>query len=598
MKNKTFFTGILSLALVFGMLLFVGCPTEDDGGNNTGGDNPGGENPGGNTTGTNITLYMAKPASWSNLYAYVWDDSGKEFTATTPGTALTTQSNGFYSYQAQSAEYGYVNVRFSDGGSNATLDILDVEADTYYKSAGTLSGNSSKVKLVAGSTGSFTTPALSGTPASTTITLNWGFIPDADAYVMYDEFVEFDDDDEEIPDSEYWHFQKVLPREQTSFLDNNYGEYLEANCTYAWKLVAVKWNDNFDFSSVLDMEDDDLAVEEFSKNYTVLHDFGELEVTTTEGTLPAPQGLQILTEELAPTSVALMWNPVEEAEYYMVWWWNDGSDGRDEGWYYIEAAFDTQYVDADEEFIFPNSTHKYKVEARCDDKGEGPLYGRYSNDISVTTPSAPAGNIVNTGGPLYATVQKPQIPTPAAPTVTSKASGKVTVTMSNLGTKSRKFEVLQIIGGGANVLGTISGSKATQTKDVSVTAGANVYIAVREVPYGTTSSYLYKTSSYIASSASSSMPVFSFPKLNVSGKLASTSGTGKNTVKTVKVTVTGWPSGAAYHEYVVKASTGTINGTWSGDTYTGTIKTSSKITITVTPYVGGKPGTALKTGKL
>ncbi|MDR3333587.1 MAG: hypothetical protein LBT13_01690 [Treponema sp.] len=41
MKKKGFLTGILSLALVFGMALFVGCPADDDdGGGGGGGSNP------------------------------------------------------------------------------------------------------------------------------------------------------------------------------------------------------------------------------------------------------------------------------------------------------------------------------------------------------------------------------------------------------------------------------------------------------------------------------------------------------------------------------------------------------------------------------
>jgi hypothetical protein len=103
MKKRLFMTGMFSILLAFG-LVFVGCndSTNDDGNGN---DTP--NNPPVNLS-KNITVYMEKPAGWSQLYAYVWDDSGKEFTAATPGTALTTASSGFYSYQAQSAEYGYV----------------------------------------------------------------------------------------------------------------------------------------------------------------------------------------------------------------------------------------------------------------------------------------------------------------------------------------------------------------------------------------------------------------------------------------------------------------------------------------------------------
>lgn len=86
----------------------------------------------------NITVYMEKPNAWSQLYAYVWDDGGTVYSDDAPGTALTAKNaNGYYSFQANQAEYGYINVRFSDGSASSSIDILGVEDDTYYKSAGT-----------------------------------------------------------------------------------------------------------------------------------------------------------------------------------------------------------------------------------------------------------------------------------------------------------------------------------------------------------------------------------------------------------------------------------------------------------------------------
>ncbi|MDR3341372.1 MAG: hypothetical protein LBT14_01045 [Treponema sp.] len=38
MKKNSFLMGILSMALVFGMAMFVGCKTDDDDGGNGGGD--------------------------------------------------------------------------------------------------------------------------------------------------------------------------------------------------------------------------------------------------------------------------------------------------------------------------------------------------------------------------------------------------------------------------------------------------------------------------------------------------------------------------------------------------------------------------------
>jgi hypothetical protein len=550
--------------------------------------------------GESITVYMKKPAGWPQLYAYVWDDGGTEYAGSGSGTALTGQSGGYYSFQTNQVENGYINVRFNDGASNSTLDILDVETDTYYQSAGVFSGDDSKIRLVAGVTGNIAAPALNAVPAATTVTLNWNLIPDADGYVMYDEFVEYDDDDEAISGSEYWHFQKILPREQTSFLDDNYGEYLEAKTIYTWKLVAVKFKSDFDFSAILGMEDDDLDEEEFSKNYTVLHDFGRKEVETTEGTLPAPTGLKILNDERPPTSVALTWNPVNGADYYMVWWWNDGSDGREEGWYYIEAAFDPQYVDADTKFIFPNTSYKYLVEARANDKGDGPLYGKWSSEVSVTTPPEVFESIlVQEDGPRMAKAAPvlSQIPAPPAPKLEVLSSGKVRVTMSGSSSKYRKF---QIIDGSKTQVALLSGKKLSLSKDISVPAGKIVYLSAIELPYGPGTTNYYSSKEYVQSKEGPAASVFIPPKLSVAGKVTNMSGSGAKTVKTITVTVIGWPSGAPYHDYVVSSKPSGITGNWSGDTYTGTIKNQNKVIVYVTPRVNDVPTheTPLKTGNL
>jgi hypothetical protein len=608
-KYSAIIAGILSLMLVFGLAL-TGCDTggEDGSGYNNGDNNGTGAN------AKSITVNMQKPSNWPQLYVYAWDDSGTEYTGAEPGTELTASSGGFYSYNVPSAEYGYINVRYSDGGSKSTFDIQGVESNTYFTSAGVYTGDSSKIRLAASSTSSFPSSTFTGIPTTTTVTLNWSLIPDADAYVLYDEITSWWDEDTEDTSDDwertYWHIQKALPREQTSLLDDNYGEYLEADTTYAWKLMAVKWNENADFTGIAGklgevLERDEISEldeQKFSSNYTVIHDFGELTVKTLEGTLPAPGGLQILQEELAPTSVALQWNPVAEADYYMVWWWNNGSDGRDADWYYIEAAFDTSYVDADEEFISPNSTYKYRVEARADDHGDGPLYGKWSNEVTVTTPPEPAPSLASGGDSSVfraAAASKQPIPAPSSPTLSVSSKGVVTVSVTGSSSKNRKFEIYQYGGGPGNFLVTVSGKKATLTKEIkNLPAGSSVSVMAKEVPGGSGSSYQYSTASYTAST-SFSMPSNSVsvpPKLEAFITLKGTTGTGKNTVKFFTITVTGWPSyGAASHSYTIKAS-GTVqpSGSWNGDTFTGTIKTSSKVDFTITPYISGKVQTALK----
>jgi hypothetical protein len=131
MKNKAILTGIISILLVFGLFL-TGCPNPADDSGTGNSINP--------PPPKDITVHLEKPAVWPRVYAYVWDDSGKEYTDANPGTLLT-QSGGFYSYKAQSAEYGYINVRFTDGGSQSTLDILGVDTDTWYKGAQVFSGS-------------------------------------------------------------------------------------------------------------------------------------------------------------------------------------------------------------------------------------------------------------------------------------------------------------------------------------------------------------------------------------------------------------------------------------------------------------------------
>jgi hypothetical protein len=167
--------GILGLALVFGLMV-SGCLTEpDDGSGNPipnnpntpeNPDNPGNPNDPPNSS-KNIAVYMEKPTTWSQVYAYVWDDGGTEYTGSGSGTVLTGQSGGYYSFQAKDVENGYINVRFNDGGSHSSLDILDVETDTYYKSAGAFSGDNTKITLTASTSGSFTAPALTAVPATT-----------------------------------------------------------------------------------------------------------------------------------------------------------------------------------------------------------------------------------------------------------------------------------------------------------------------------------------------------------------------------------------------------------------------------------------------
>jgi hypothetical protein len=569
MKKKTFFTGILSLALVFGMLLFVGCPTEDDGGNNTGGDNTGGDNTGGNTTGKNIMLYMAKPAGWSNLYAYVWDDSGKEFTATTPGTALTTASSGFYSYQAQSAEYGYVNVRFSDGSSNKTLDILGVDTDTYYQSAGAYAGDSSKVLLRASNTATIATPQFKAKEKTdSTITLTWDPVPGIDGYILYDEFVEFDDDDEEIPGSEYWHFQKAFFPSERSIYDDNYGQYLDPETIYTWKLVAIKYKDNADLNVLDSIDPDDLSEDDYVSYYNVVYDFGELEVKTLESSLPAPTGLKVAST--TPTSVELTWNETPDADYYMVWWYDDEADE----WLYIEEAYDNHYIDADEEFIFPESSYQYFVVAHNER-----TYSNDSTEVTATTPLAYSASVNRSLNDISRAVSAPSsvfayAATNAANTIKATWPSVSGATSYNVGLFTSSSSSTPLSGTTKKASGTFSSLPYTYT-NVSASKGS-YYFGVQAVTGSQKSTWKIYSS-----------PVAPFVPVSIKSPKSVVSGSNKVITATMNAT---WKTGVSY-KYEVSYSGVDSKGAKISNTVSFTssaIKITAPkgpiYTVTITPY--------------
>jgi hypothetical protein len=609
MKKRTVFTGILSLALVFGMLLFVGCPAEDDGGNNTGGDNTsgdntggdntgggntggdntggdntGGDNTGGNTTSKNITVYMEKPADWSQLYAYVWDDSGKEFTAATPGTALTTASSGFYSYQAQSVEYGYVNVRFNDGGSNTTLDILGVDADTYYKSAGAYSGDSSQVLVRSSNTATITTPQFkTKEKTDSTITLTWDTVPGIDGYVLYDEFFKFDDNDKQIPGSEFWHFQRWFVPGEREFLDDNYGQYLDPDYSFKWKLVAVKYKDNADLSGLDSIAPDYLSESDYSPYYTVVHNFGELEVKTLESSLPAPTNLQVVAT--GSTSVELTWNKVPSAEYYMVCWYDDEADE----WLYIEEAYDNQYIDADEEFIFPDSSYKYLVVAHSEK-----TYSKDSNEITAYTKPAGSASIVRSASDISRAVAVNAPPSSVVAEADSSAAKQIYVGWNSVNGVD-KYEIGLFTSPSASSLVKSSTKTASKTlnytyKSVPVTYGA-YYIGVRA---DGNSKNDWKFTSYAVSA---------FPTISIKSAIFSSPKSGFKTL-TIKMNAT-WKADASYtyNATLIDATNKAAGGIPVIDKDKGTITISNvpsgpKYTLTVIPSTGGIYGKALTKAKL
>jgi hypothetical protein len=583
MKKQLFMTGMFSIVLAFG-LVFVGCdnPANDDGNGNNTPNNP--VNP-----PKNITVYIEKPASWSQLYAYVWDDSGKEFTATTPGTALTTTSNGFYSYQAQSAEYGYVNVRFSDGGSGQTLDILGVDADTYYQSAGSYAGDSSKILLRASNTATIVTPQFKAQEKTdSTITLAWDPIPGIDGYILYDEFVEFDDNDEEIPDSEYWHFQKAFVPSERNLLDDNYGEYLDPESIYTWKLIAIKYNDNANLSGLDSLDPDYITEDDYSAYYTVVYNFGELEVETEESSLSAPTNLRVTNT--GATSVELAWNDVPDADYYMVWWYDDDADE----WLYIEEAYDNQYIDSDEEFIFPDSSYKYLVVAH-----NKKTYSNDSNEITAYTTSGYSPSVYSAA---YSSDIVRAVVTPSAPYYVGASANPFAANQISTNwiavSGVTKYEVGLFTsksgspksGTTKTVSGSFSGTVNYTYTSVPASPGV-YYVGVRSVNGSQKSNWSF--------SSSSASP---FPKVSIQSSTSKISGNYKTI--TIKMNAS-WKTGASYSYRVTltdpKGYGGYSYNTTVNNTNTITISNvpkGPKYTVTIQPYTGGVYGNMLTKSNL
>ena len=409
-KHKDLFTlGILAFMLVLGLSM-TACESGIGGSS---------ESPGSGSE-PDITVYMQKPSDWSQLFAYVWDETGKEYSNSGYGTMMIGPgSDDYYSFKATSPDYGYVNVRFSDGGSKSSLDITGVNTNTWYSNSGTYSGSSSKITLYSSNSTSIAAPVFKASEVTySTATLTWDPIPGADGYILYDEFVKFDDDGNEIPNSEYWHFQKASGPDERIIFDDNYGEYLDPEYVYTWKLVAIKYKDNVDLDRLDSIDPDSISESDYSPYYNVVHDFGTLEVKTKESPLSAPS-LRVVST--SATSVELAWNAVKDAAYYMVWW----QDPEDEKWYYIEEAYGNRYIDDDEEFISPNSSYKYLVVAH-----NTQTYSKDSNTVTATTKGSDASLSVqsNIGNTARAVAK----PTPSAPLyisagANSEAAKQITV---------------------------------------------------------------------------------------------------------------------------------------------------------------------------
>lgn len=85
-----------------------------------------------------ITVYLEQP-SWNSLNLYSWVGQNEELLGPWPGSPMsqTKQINGkTWYYHTFPAEYDNVNIIFNNG-TDQTIDIMGVDADTYYRLDGT-----------------------------------------------------------------------------------------------------------------------------------------------------------------------------------------------------------------------------------------------------------------------------------------------------------------------------------------------------------------------------------------------------------------------------------------------------------------------------
>ena len=86
-----------------------------------------------NSTSNAITLKFKKPTDWgaSGVNLWAWNTGGNLF-ASWPGTAMTDDGNGWYSYTFNSS-VTTVNAIFSKNGSPQSVDITGITASTCYE---------------------------------------------------------------------------------------------------------------------------------------------------------------------------------------------------------------------------------------------------------------------------------------------------------------------------------------------------------------------------------------------------------------------------------------------------------------------------------
>ena len=84
---------------------------------------------------TGITVRFKKPDEWNAVYFYAWNDVSTTILGPWPGTQITSDASGWYSYLFEGMQS--VNLVFNNGSGSQTVDVNNVTDDTCFETNGT-----------------------------------------------------------------------------------------------------------------------------------------------------------------------------------------------------------------------------------------------------------------------------------------------------------------------------------------------------------------------------------------------------------------------------------------------------------------------------
>jgi len=100
---------------------------------------------------TGITVRFKKPDEWNAVYFYAWNDVSTTILGPWPGTQITSDASGWYSYLFEGMQS--VNLVFNNGSGSQTVDVTGISSDICYKTNGTSNGKYLVVSTDCSSTG-------------------------------------------------------------------------------------------------------------------------------------------------------------------------------------------------------------------------------------------------------------------------------------------------------------------------------------------------------------------------------------------------------------------------------------------------------------